>query len=174
MDDVGERRDYDRVLDVMSKTLMQAIRDYVEFEQTSRSYPDGVVSNLSFRGNDLARPLWRYPEMGSHVTFLSAILARTIREQMREESRYLRSHWLARRGLKEIVEMPDHQADRVIRSIEQNPGKLTNALVKEMPILQQPDVWDQIVDVVTRSFREDAPTDSSIVERYRPGRTAGK
>ena len=53
---------------------------------------------------------------------------------MREESRYLRSHAQARLALKEIVEMPDQQADRVLRSIEQNRGELSNVLAKEMPV----------------------------------------
>ncbi len=85
-------------------------------------YPDGVVSNFVFSREDHARPLWRYPDLGAHVVFLSGIIDRTLTEQMREESRYLRSHGQARRALKEIVEMPDPQADRVLRSIEQNRG----------------------------------------------------
>jgi hypothetical protein len=174
MDDVGERRDYDRVLDEISKPLIRAIRDHVTFEQTNTAYPDGVVSNLTFSGDDLARPLWRYPDMGPHVVYLSAILARTIKEQMREESRHLRNHWRARRALKEIVEMPDPQADRVIRSVEQNQGQLTHALAKEMPVLRQPGIWEQLVKVITQAFREDSLVDSTIVERYRPGRPPGK
>jgi hypothetical protein len=51
---------------------------------------------------------------------------------MRGESRYLRSHGRARRAVKEIVEMHDQQADRVMRSIEENQGKLTGALAKEI------------------------------------------
>jgi hypothetical protein len=173
-DDVGERRSYDRVLDTLSKPLMQEVRDSVTFAETNTTYPDGVVSNFVFSGDDHARPLWRYPDLGPHVTFLSGIIGRTLTEQMREESRYLRNHYRARLALKEIVEMPDQQADRVIRSIEQNQGVLTNALAKEMPILKEPDVWSAMVDATSRAFREDPPIDDSVVDRYRPGRPAGR
>lgn len=174
MDDVGERRGYDRVLDWVSKPLMQALREQVEFEQVQTTYPDGVVSNFTFHGVEHARPLWRYPDLGPHVVFLSNILGRTLTEQMREESRYLRSHTLARAALKEIVEMPDHQADRVLRSIEKNRGELSNLLAKEMPVLRQAGVWAEIVEAVSQAFRDSEPADGAVVERYHPTRPAGR
>lgn len=151
-DDVGERRGYERVLDQMSKPLMQGVREYVTFEPVQTIYSDGVVSNFAFGGAEQARPLWRYPDLGPHVAFLSNILVRTLKEQMREESRYLRRHTRARAALKEIVEMPDQQADRVLRSIEQNRGELSNVLAKEMPVLREPGVWSDIVEAVERAF----------------------
>lgn len=169
-DDVGERRGYDRVLDQVSAPLMRAVRDYVRFEPVRTTYPDGVVSNFSFSGAEQARPLWRYPDLGPHVVFMSNIIARTISEQMREESRYLRSHAQARQALKEIVEMPDHQADRVLRSIEQNHGKLSNVLAKEMPVLQKPGLWPAVVEAVASAFRDGGLVDESVVGRYRPRR----
>lgn len=153
-DDVGERRGYERVLDQMSKPLMQGVREYVTFDPVQTTYPDGVVSNLAFSGAEQARPLWRYPDLGPHVAFLSNILARTLTEQMREESRYLRRHTRARAALKEIVEMPDQQSDRVLRSIEQNRGELSNVLAKEMPVLRESGVWSDIVEAVGRAFRD--------------------
>lgn len=172
-DDAGERRGYDRVLDQVSRPLMQAVREYVAFESVQTTWPDGVVSNFIFHGAEQAGPLWRYPDLGPHVVYLSNIVARTLTEQMREESRYLRSHTLARMALKEIVEMPDHQADRVLRSIEQNRGELSNVLAKEIPVLQRPGVWDEVVEAVSRVFRENGPIDD-VIERYRPGMPAGK
>jgi len=133
---------------------MQGVREYVTFDPVQTTYPDGVVSNLAFGGVEQASPLWRYPDLGPHVVFLSNILARTLTEQMREESRYLRRHARARAALKEIVEMPDQQADRVLRSIEQNRGELSNVLAKEMPVLREPGVWSDIVEAVERAFRD--------------------
>lgn len=153
-DDVGERRAYDNVLDLVSKPLMQRVRDQVEFSSTQTSYPDGVVSNFVFKAPDEARPLWRYPCLGPHVVFLSNVIGRTLNEQMREESRYLRSHFQARRAIKEIVEMPDHQADRLLRSMAQNNGQLSNVLAKEMPVLTKPGVWPAIEEAVARVFRD--------------------
>ncbi len=156
-DDAGERRAYDRVLDLVSRPLMDSLRDQVEFASTRTTYPDGVVSNFIFNAPDQARPLWRYPDLGAHVVFMSKLIGRTMTEQMREESRYLRSHLKARIAIKEIVEMPDHQADRLLRSIEQNKGALSNVLAKEIPVLTRPEVWAAISEAVARVFQEDAP-----------------
>src|SRR3546814_14755679 len=84
---------------------------------------------------------------------------------MREQSRYLRNHGRARLALKEVVEMPDQQADRVLRSIEQNNGELSNALAKQMPILNELGVWAEIIEVVSQAFQEDLPADRSEERR---------
>ena len=109
-----------------------------------------------------AGPHWR---QSAHVAYLSGIVKRTMTEQMREQSRYLRNHARARHALKEVVEMPDPQADRVLRSIERNNGKLSNALAKQMPILSAPGVWTEIVEAVSQAFQEDPPADSHILNR---------
>lgn len=153
-DDMVARHGYNRVLDEVSRPLMQAVRDQLAFAPTQTRYPDGVVSNFSFNGAELARPLWRYPNLGPHVQFLANIINRTLTEQMRDESRYLRRHTRARAALKEVVEMPDQQADRVLRSIEQNRGELSKVLAKEMPILTQADLWADIVSAVSTALHE--------------------
>lgn len=169
-DDAGERRNYDRVLDSISKPLMEAVRDEVQFSPAQIEYPDGVFSNMTFMGNAQARPLWRYPDLGEHVQFMSSILYRTLTEQMREESRYLRSHSRMKDAIKEVVEMPDHQADRLIRSFDQNQGELSNVLAKEMPVLKEPGVWDAIQQALAQvSWSEGAPA-RAVTERYRPDR----
>ena len=164
-DDVGERRGYDQVLDRVSKPLVQAVRDQVAFEPLQTTYPDGVVSNFAFSATERARPLWHYPDLGPHVVFLANIIGRTLTEQMREESRYLRSHARARAVLKEVVEMPDPQADRVLRSLEQNCGELSDVLAKEMPVLLQPGVWAEIVEAVSQVYQEGGAADGAVVER---------
>lgn len=151
-DDASERRAYDRVLDQVSRPLMQAVRDLVVFEPRQSTWPDGVVSDFSFQGDDLARPLWRYPDLGAHVIFLSGLIMRTLTRTMRDESRHLRAHTRARAALKEVVEMPDHQADRILRSIAQNHGELSNVLAREMPVLTQPGVWQEITAAVAQAF----------------------
>lgn len=173
-DDSGERRNYDRILDKISKPLMQEVREHITFTAKPIAYPDGVTSNLEFSGNEEARPVWRYPNLSPHVIYLSSIIKRTLTEQMREQSRYLRSHVRARHALKEIIEMPDHQADRVLRSIDQNKGELSNVLAKQMPILGEPGVWAQIIESVSRAFDEENHPDTHILARYHPSKPAGK
>lgn len=173
-DDSGERRNYDRILDEVSRPLMQEAREHITFASKQTAYPDGVVANLEFSANEQLRPAWRYPNLGPHVSYLSNIIRRTLTEQMREQSRYLRNHVRARHALKEVIEMPDHQADRVLRSIEQNSGELSNVLLKQMPVLGEPGVWTEIVENVSRAFKEDTPTDTHVLSRYHPSRPAGK
>ncbi len=156
-EDAAQRRAYDQVLDSVSGPLMGQVRDRVTFNPTTTTYPDGVTSNFEFSGDDLAEPAWRYPDLGGHVVFVSRILTRTLKDQMRAESRYLQWHARARAALKEIIEMPDAQADRVLRSIEQNRGELSQALAKEIPVLREPDLWAAVVAAVGRLHRDDAP-----------------
>jgi len=150
--DAAERRAYDRILDVVSQPLMRVLADTYRFAPTPNEYPDGISSNFVFEGVEQARPVWRYLDLSQHVAYLADLVQRTIREDMLEESRYLRSHAQARAAIKDIVEMPDAQIDRVIRSVEANQGRLSGALAREMPILDDPDLWQAIVDAVGHAF----------------------
>lgn len=47
------------------------------------------------------------------------------------------------------------QINRVIRSVQANQGKLTNALLKEMPLLAESGTWNEIVLAVMRAFDQD-------------------
>jgi hypothetical protein len=150
--DSAERRAYDRVLDAISRPLMSALTGTYAFTVTQTMYPDGIRSNFECNGDAIARPVWRYLDLTRHVVYLADVLARTIREDMREESRYMRSHARARTAIKDIVEMPDLQIDRIIRSVEANQGRLSNVLGKEIPMLTAPGIWDGIVQAVAQAF----------------------
>jgi len=86
------------------------------------------------------------------VVYLARVFERTIGEDMREESRYLRSHTQARAAIKDIIEMPDLQIDRVIRSAQANQGKLSNLLAREIPQLEAPGVWAAIWQAIEDAF----------------------
>lgn len=150
--DPAERRAYDRILDSISRPLMGMLAGHYEFSTKPTLYPDGVRSNFVFRGDDSARPAWRYMDLTRHLIYLADVLERTISEDMREESRYLRAHARARTAIKDIVEMPDAQIDRIIRSVEANQGKLSNVLSKEIPILAEAGIWEAIVQSIERAF----------------------
>ncbi len=91
-------------------------------------------------------------DLTSHVIYLADVLKRTISEDMREESTYLRSHAMARAAIKDIIEMPDMQIDRVIRSAEANQGELSRLLVKEIPTLLEDGVWNAIRLALDNAF----------------------
>lgn len=151
--DQTERRSYDRILDDISRPLMRSLTGLYEFAHAPTTYPDGISSNFVFTGDETARPAWRMPDFTGHVIYLANVLERTIREDMREESRYLRNHALARRAIKDIIEMPDMQIDRVIRSVEANQGNLSRTLAKEIPALQEDGLWDAIRQVIANAFK---------------------
>lgn len=142
----GERRAYNSVLDSISRPLMGALTGTCEFVATPITYPDGIRSNFVFKGEAIAQPVWRYPDLTNHVLYLADVLVRTIQDDMRGESRHLRNHAQARAAIKDIIEMPDVQIDRVIRSVEANQGKLSNVLAKEIPLLTEPGLWSAIVE----------------------------
>jgi hypothetical protein len=148
----AERQAYDQVLDDFSRPLMQSLAGCYEFARTALHYPDGISSNFVFKGHEQVSQAWSMPDLTKHVIWLSAALERTINLDMREESTYLRNHAQARRAIKEIIEMPDMQIDRVIRSIEANQGKLSNLLAKEIPALLENGIWDEIVQAVEKLF----------------------
>ena len=165
--DQTERHTYDRILDEISRPLMKSLAGLYEFAPTYITYPDGIRSNFTFHDNDIARHTWRLLDLTRHVTYLAHVLDRTIREDMREESRYMSSHAQARTAIKDIVEMPDMQIDRIIRSAEANQGKLSNVLTREIPILEESGVWDAIVKAIEIAFR-DGPK-ASTLNKYTSG-----
>ena len=130
-----------------------ALTGLYAFEQSQTVYADGIRSNFVFSGDDVARPVWRHLDLTPHVVYLANVLERTIQEDMREESRYLRSHAQARSAIKDIVEMPDAQIDRVIRSVQANQGQLSNLLRDEIPILADTKLWDAMVQVIMEAFK---------------------
>ena len=162
--DASERRAYDRMLDVVSRPLMRTLSETYRFAQASTVYPDGIASNFVFDGAESARHAWRYLDLTQHVAYMAEVIQRTVREDMLEESRYLRSHGRARAAIKEIVEMPDAQIDRVIRSVQSNRGDLSGVLRRELPIFEDSALWAAVVEAVHLSFEVGPKSDAA--ERY--------
>lgn len=156
-----QRRAYDAILDDISRPLMRALAGRYEFTAQPVTYPDGISSNFICRGAEVVRPAWRLPDLSRHVIYLAQLLQHTIREDMREESRDLRNHGQARRAIKGIIEMPDHQIDRVIRSAQVNHGQLSRVLSKEIPALTAAGIWElnrkAIQEAYQEAFKEDWP-----------------
>ena len=154
--DAAEQRAYTRLLDTVSRPLMAALAGHYGFTELQTTYPDGIHSNFQFSGEPIARPLWRYLDLTQHVVWLADALKRTIHEHMRHEAHYLQQHTQARAAIKEIIEMPNLQIDRIIRSVEATKGKLSNVLAKEMPVLTEPGLWDAIVNAIAVAFHQPA------------------
>ena len=161
----SEQRAYTRLLDTVSRPLMAALAGHYGFTEQMTTYPDGIHSNFKFSGEPIARPLWRYPDLTQHVVWLADVLKRTVHEHMRQEATYLQQHAQARAAIKEIIEMPNLQIDRLIRSAEATQGKLSNALAKEIPILTEPGLWDAILNAIAIAFHQPAAGAGEAGER---------
>lgn len=129
-----KRRSYDQVLEQFSQPFMRRYTDAWRFgaEQLAE---DGVRHNLQFDSYADALHAWRYPDLTDHVEYIADIVRVTIEQEMRKEAGTLRSLRMARERVKQVIEGPDTDIDRIIRSVRDNGGQVSNTLAKEFPAL---------------------------------------
>ena len=113
---------------------------------------DGVTYNFQFESYQDALHAWRYPDLTRHVSFLADALDLTIEQEMRSEAQYLQHHGAARTRLKTIVEGPDSALDRIIRSVRESRGTISGKLRAEYPILERPEIAEDVVRAVREEF----------------------
>ena len=126
------RAAYDQVLEVFSRPFMQSHADGYHFGH-QRTCPDGVVTDFVFTQTNDAQHAWRYPDLSEHARYLSGVLRQTVEHEMAQEALVLRQYDTARAAIKNLVEMPDPDADRIIRSLQQAHWSISNKLRKELP-----------------------------------------
>lgn len=143
---------YDGVLELFSRPLMQQYLGHWSFGAEQRG-EDGLTYNLQFDRYEDALHAWRYPDLTRHVAFLADVLDLTIEQEMRTEAQYLQRHGAARARLKNIIEGPDPALDRIIRSVRDSRGTVSGKLRAEYPILDRPEIADDVV----RAIREEFP-----------------
>lgn len=148
---VINRRGYDQVLELFSRPLMRKYAYAWKFgaEQVAE---DGVHFNLQFDAYDDALPAWRYPDMTDHVEYLAEVVRITIEHEMHKEAGYLRSLRLARERVKQVIEGPDGDIDRIIRSVRENGGKVSNKLLKEIPALADDHLAAEVAAAIQAAF----------------------
>ena len=151
-DSTQHRRDYDKILDTVSKPLMVQLIGEYQFE-TTQIFEDGIKSNLHLGNVDNALPIWRFLDLTPHVLYLAKLVSRVIQDDLYQESHYLYQHNHARDAIKELMDMPNDYADRIIRSIRDNQGERSQKLVKEMPFLADDTLWQQLFKAVTKAFK---------------------
>ncbi len=150
-----ERADYDRALEAFSRPLMQRYGEAVSFSGEPRQEADGIRSNFNFSAYDDAMPAWRFLDLTSHVIYLGHVLRCTIEQELHQQARFFRSHDLARRRVKDVIEGPDTDIDTIIRSARENNGALSGKLAKRFPVLEKSGRWDRVVEAVNTAFAED-------------------
>ncbi|SPA53622.1 Fic family protein [Cupriavidus taiwanensis] len=144
---------YDHILECFSKPLMRRYGNLCEFAPSRTLYPDGIQSNFEFAGYDAALPAWRYPDLTVQVEYMADIIDKTIRQEMRTEAGILQEWTTARRMVKDIIDGPDADIDRIVRSIRDNQGAVSNKLRKEFPILENDQIVADLVDSLKTAFK---------------------
>ena len=150
---VINRRGYDHVLELFSRPLMRKYSDAWRFgaEQVA---DDGVRFNLQFDAYQDALPAWRFPDMTDHVEYLADVVRLTIEHETRKEAGYLRNLRVARERVKQVIEGPDGDIDRIIRSVRENGGKVSGKLLKEFPMLADEDVAAEAIEAIQAAFNK--------------------
>ncbi len=148
---VVNRRGYDQVLERFSRPLMRKYAEAWRFgaEQVAE---DGVHYNLQFDAYQDALPAWRYPDMTDHVEYLAEVVQTTIEQEMRTEANYLRNLRMARERIKMVIEGPDGDIDRILRSMRDNGGKVSNKLLREFPVLADKTLTNKVEALIQAVF----------------------
>ncbi len=151
-------RGYERALESFSRPFMHRYADAYRFGALI-TFSDGVNSNLIFDEYPDANCAWRYPDLTEHATYTARLVAHTIHTEMAEEARVLLKFQLALRRLKDVMEMPDTDAGRIIRSLKDNCWQVSGKLQREYPQLKNKLLALRMVEAVQSAFegREPAP-----------------
>jgi len=147
------RTRYDRTLEVFSRPLMQRYAASYRFGELV-VYEDGTPSNLAFDDYDDAQFAWRYPDLTEHVLYTAQVVAHTVRTEMADEARVLVIFQRAQERLKEVLEMPDQDANRIIRSLKENGWQVSGKLKKAYPQLDDAHRAERVVEAVRDAFEE--------------------
>ncbi|MFY7954353.1 MAG: cell filamentation protein Fic, partial [Armatimonadaceae bacterium] len=78
---------------------------------------------------------WSFPDLTAQCEYLHAVVRETIDQEMRREADWLQDWRQTRARLKEIVEAPDVELDRLIRSVRENQGRISGKLQEQFPML---------------------------------------
>ena len=146
---------YDRALELFSKPLLGAFRDRYHFG-SEVTYADGVTSNFHFDAYTDALPAWKYPDLTGHVEYLGDVVKSTIEVEMSQEAKYLRNQELARAAVKNWLEGPNTDIDRIIRSVSQSGAwQVSGKLVREFPQLSDAQLAANVVSAIREVFEAD-------------------
>lgn len=147
------RRSYDQVLEAFSKPLMSAYGAAYRFGSRQIG-ADGVEFNLEFDRYADANPAWRYPDLTAHAEYLGEVVRATIELEMRTEAGLLRSLRRAREAVKNVLEGPDSDIDRIIRSVRDNGGVISGKLRSEFSALADSGLANAVVQAINDVFAE--------------------
>ncbi len=151
----SSRMAYDAALELFSKPLMRHFGASYDFGDEV-TYSDGVIANFQFRAYDEAMPSWRYIDLTQQTEYMGELIVKSAREDLATEAGYFVDHYETRERIKKIIDAGDMTIDRIIRSIQQNGGKVSQKLMEEVPLLKQNEIRRKVADAVTGGTRSTA------------------
>ena len=117
---------------------------------------DGTHVDFLFDAHDDADFAWRYPDLAEHAIYTCKIVDFTIRNQMAEEARTLKRFDTANQRLKDVIEMPNQDAARIIRSIKESGWRVSNKLLKDYPFLTDEHGQARGIEAIQSAFKDRA------------------
>ena len=84
-------------------------------------------------------------------------MANTIQHEMADEARVLVRFQLAQQRIKAVLEMPDADSVRMIRSVKESGWRVSGKLAKEYPRLDDKALALRIVEAVQSAFEDREP-----------------
>jgi hypothetical protein len=151
---VDFRAGYDRTLDVFSRRFMQRYAASYRFGELV-TYQDGTPSNFYFDEYEDACFAWCYPDLTEHVLYISRIVQHTVHKEMADEAKVLVIFQKAQERLKDVLEMPDQDANRIIRSLKENGWQVSGKLQKQYPSLADASRAERVIAAVRSAFDEE-------------------
>jgi hypothetical protein len=82
---------------------------------------------MTVRNGAVLAPLYRYPDMTAQVEALFSFIEQTVETELKEELSFLANYDRTKRGMQDVVDLPDRTLDLFIRLCLQNQGKLSKA-----------------------------------------------
>jgi hypothetical protein len=150
---INFRAGYDRTLEAFSRPFMRRYAAAYRFGELV-TYEDGTPSNFIFDEYEDAAFAWRYPDLTEHVLYTARVVEHTIRTEMADEARVLVIFQRAQEQLKEVLEMPDQDANRIIRAIKENGWIVSAKLKKGYPQLEDERMAARVVEAVRSAFED--------------------
>lgn len=108
-------KEYDQILEKYSKPLMKLIEFKVNQDQS-----------ITVTNPEKIEGYYRYPDLTEQCVYLARIIKETIEEDIYNEMDFLMKYDEIKFAIQRIVDMPDHQINRLIKYIHNNHGRLSN------------------------------------------------
>ncbi len=143
---IASRKSYDDILETFSKHFMMYYNSSYSFGE-DRIEEDGIKTNFNFDEYKDALHAWRYLDLTDHTIYMYDILKNTIDVEMRKEAKQIREILSCRAAVKEVIEGPDQDIDRIVRSVRDN-NKVSKKLKKDFPILENKEIESSVIEAI--------------------------